>query len=85
MVYGATIKPGYSQLDGSVLDIASAFQSFGELTISTHQFSLRAGWPAYTALASSVKKDTVATCTHLATSFKLLICICRRVRCRPGD
>jgi dihydroxy-acid dehydratase len=30
MVYGGTIKPGYSQLDGSVLDIVSAFQSFGE-------------------------------------------------------
>ncbi|KAF6256743.1 acetohydroxyacid dehydratase, partial [Scenedesmus sp. NREL 46B-D3] len=29
MVYGGTIKPGYSQLDGSVLDIVSAFQSFG--------------------------------------------------------
>jgi hypothetical protein len=32
MVYGGTIKPGYSQLDGSVLDIVSAFQSFGEAT-----------------------------------------------------
>lgn len=30
MVYGGTIKPGYSQLDGSVLDIVSAFQSYGE-------------------------------------------------------
>eukprot|EP00879_Flechtneria_rotunda_P006683 GHRR01007023.1.p1 GENE.GHRR01007023.1~~GHRR01007023.1.p1 ORF type:complete len:603 (+),score=179.52 GHRR01007023.1:837-2645(+) len=29
MVYGGTIKPGYSKLDGSVLDIVSAFQSFG--------------------------------------------------------
>ena len=29
MVYGGTIKPGYSAMDGSVLDIISAFQSFG--------------------------------------------------------
>lgn len=29
MVYGGTIKPGYSQMDGGVLDIVSAFQSFG--------------------------------------------------------
>jgi dihydroxy-acid dehydratase len=31
MVYGGTIKPGHSVLDGSVLDIVSAFQSYGEL------------------------------------------------------
>lgn len=30
MVYGGTIKPGHSQADGSVLDIVSAFQSYGE-------------------------------------------------------
>lgn len=30
MVYGGTIKPGHSVLDGSVLDIVSAFQSYGE-------------------------------------------------------
>ncbi|KIY95278.1 dihydroxy-acid dehydratase, partial [Monoraphidium neglectum] len=29
MVYGGTIKPGHSVLDGSVLDIVSAFQSYG--------------------------------------------------------
>lgn len=29
MVYGGTIKPGYSKLNGEVLDIVSAFQSFG--------------------------------------------------------
>ena len=29
MVYGGTIKPGVSALDGSVLDIVSAFQSYG--------------------------------------------------------
>jgi hypothetical protein len=28
-----TIKPGYSQLEGSVLDIVSAFQSFGEIAV----------------------------------------------------
>eukprot|EP00775_Hariotina_reticulata_P009692 gene9692-9850_t len=28
MVYGGTIKPGYSQMDGSTLDIVSAFQSY---------------------------------------------------------
>jgi dihydroxy-acid dehydratase len=32
MVYGGTIKPGHSTLDGSVLDIVSAFQSFGAYT-----------------------------------------------------
>ena len=31
MVYGGTIKPGVSQVDGSVLDIVSAFQSYGVL------------------------------------------------------
>jgi dihydroxy-acid dehydratase len=30
MVYGGTIKPGVSQVDGAVLDIVSAFQSYGE-------------------------------------------------------
>jgi dihydroxy-acid dehydratase len=30
MIYGGTIKPGYSQVDGSTLDIVSAFQSYGE-------------------------------------------------------
>lgn len=30
MVYGGTIKPGHSVMDGSVLDIVSAFQSYGE-------------------------------------------------------
>lgn len=29
MVYGGTIKPGHSTLDGGVLDIVSAFQSYG--------------------------------------------------------
>lgn len=29
MIYGGTIKPGVSALDGSTLDIVSAFQSFG--------------------------------------------------------
>jgi len=30
MVYGGTIKPGYSKLDGNTLDIVSAFQSYGQ-------------------------------------------------------
>jgi hypothetical protein len=30
MVYGGTIKPGHSNMDGGVLDIVSAFQSYGE-------------------------------------------------------
>lgn len=29
MIYGGTIKPGHSTVDGSVLDIVSAFQSYG--------------------------------------------------------
>ncbi len=29
MVYGGTIKPGFSALDGAKLDVISAFQSFG--------------------------------------------------------
>ncbi|KAG2483497.1 hypothetical protein HYH03_017607, partial [Edaphochlamys debaryana] len=29
MIYGGTIKPGHSKMDGSVLDIVSAFQSYG--------------------------------------------------------
>lgn len=33
MVYGGTIKPGYSKLDGGVLDIVSAFQSFGAVLL----------------------------------------------------
>ena len=30
MVYGGTIRPGYSSLTGEPLDIVSAFQSYGE-------------------------------------------------------
>lgn len=30
MIYGGTIKPGYSKLNGATLDIVSAFQSYGE-------------------------------------------------------
>lgn len=30
MIYGGTIQPGKSKLDGSTLDIVSAFQSYGE-------------------------------------------------------
>ena len=37
MVYGGTIKPGVSVMDGSPLDIVSAFQSFGE-------YGLQVGW-----------------------------------------
>jgi hypothetical protein len=40
MVYGGTIKPGYSQLDGSVLDIVSAFQSFGKWTVTWCESSI---------------------------------------------
>ena len=29
MIYGGTIKPGYSAIDNSTLDIVSAFQSYG--------------------------------------------------------
>lgn len=29
MIYGGTIKPGHSTIDGATLDIVSAFQSFG--------------------------------------------------------
>ncbi|KAJ9526536.1 acetohydroxyacid dehydratase [Haematococcus lacustris] len=32
MVYGGTIKPGYSQINGATLDIVSAFQSYGAFT-----------------------------------------------------
>jgi hypothetical protein len=34
MIYGGTIRPGHSKLDGSILDIVSAFQSFGGLPVS---------------------------------------------------
>lgn len=30
MIYGGTIKPGYSKLNNNTLDIVSAFQSYGE-------------------------------------------------------
>lgn len=36
MIYGGTIKPGYSQMDNSVLDIVSAFQSYGKCLLSSH-------------------------------------------------
>ncbi|PNH04490.1 Dihydroxy-acid dehydratase [Tetrabaena socialis] len=29
MIYGGTIKPGHASSDGAVLDIVSAFQSYG--------------------------------------------------------
>lgn len=42
MVYGGTIKPGHSVMDGSVLDIVSAFQSYGEtLRLSAHTMRIR--------------------------------------------
>ena len=31
MVYGGTIRPGYSQLTDQPIDIINAFQSYGEL------------------------------------------------------
>lgn len=41
MVYGGTIKPGHSVTDGAVLDIVSAFQSYGEdHIISTSLFNI---------------------------------------------
>ena len=30
MIYGGTIKPGYSQMTSDPIDIVSAFQSYGE-------------------------------------------------------
>ncbi len=45
MVYGGTIKPGFSQLDGKKLDVISAFQSFG--AASRARFSLASSFETW--------------------------------------
>ncbi len=35
MVYGGTIKPGVLTSSGAAIDIVSAFQSYGELSLPT--------------------------------------------------
>jgi dihydroxy-acid dehydratase len=37
MVYGGTIKPGYSQMTNDPIDIVSAFQSYGDRAIPETQ------------------------------------------------
>ena len=37
MVYGGTIKPGYSRLNDRPIDIVSAFQSYGESVVLLHR------------------------------------------------
>lgn len=34
MVYGGTIKPGYSSITSKPIDVVSAFQSYGEALLS---------------------------------------------------
>ena len=46
MVYGGTIKPGYSRLDDRPIDIVSAFQSYGTSLVLPHRGPLTThfGW-----------------------------------------
>ncbi len=42
MIYGGTIKPGHSTINGATLDIVSAFQSYGAPTHAPVQQGLGA-------------------------------------------
>jgi len=53
MVYGGTIKPGFSALDGSSLDIVSAFQSYGPAFSSSRTLHPRPLKPARSAAQAS--------------------------------
>jgi dihydroxyacid dehydratase/phosphogluconate dehydratase len=66
MVYGGTIKPGYSQLDGSVLDIVSAFQSFGKWTVTWCESSI--GF-MLSAAAASLTAARLAASQRLRASY----------------
>ncbi len=68
MIYGGTIKPGHSKMDGSVLDIVSAFQSYGEwctgctaydtcYVVHSHRAQSRLGCPAVLYWLGSWARD----------------------------
>lgn len=66
MVYGGTIKPGVSALDGSTLDIVSAFQSFGayandKITEEQRQDIVRHSCPGAGACGGMYTANTMAS------------------------
>ncbi|GLI69682.1 hypothetical protein VaNZ11_014370 [Volvox africanus] len=66
MVYGGTIKPGYSRADGAVLDIVSAFQSFGAysaglITEAQRQDIVRNSCPGAGACGGMYTANTMAS------------------------
>lgn len=77
MIYGGTIKPGYSQLTNEPIDIVSAFQSYGEAKYeqgdcwctSLDACFLFRSWP----LASFLLKATLEG----SASWKIRYCLCR--------
>ncbi|GIL89381.1 hypothetical protein Vretifemale_17194 [Volvox reticuliferus] len=66
MIYGGTIKPGHSRSDGAVLDIVSAFQSFGAysaglITESQRQDIVRNSCPGAGACGGMYTANTMAS------------------------
>ncbi|GIL51840.1 hypothetical protein Vafri_7750 [Volvox africanus] len=66
MIYGGTIKPGYSRSDGAVLDIVSAFQSFGAysaglITETQRQDIVRNSCPGAGACGGMYTANTMAS------------------------
>lgn len=57
MVYGGTIKPGYSQLTNEPIDIVSAFQSFGK-HVSIALIHLSKAAPLYDSHKSRQQAET---------------------------
>ena len=56
MIYGGTIRPGYSQLTDQPIDIINAFQSYGEMPLplsSRCSQSLKINSPSYHPLEYS--------------------------------
>ena len=85
MVYGGTIRPGHSRLNGETLDIVSAFQSYGRAFSAIYHVAL-ASYGTFAALAclkcikmysglTSVSSEY--TCIH---TFRLFIVAESRVK-----
>jgi dihydroxy-acid dehydratase len=67
MIYGGTIRPGISQVDGSTLDIVSAFQSYGQfvtgkITEDQRKDIVRNSCPGAGACGGMYTANTMASC-----------------------
>jgi dihydroxy-acid dehydratase len=67
MIYGGTIRPGVSAMDGSTLDIVSAFQSYGQfvtgkITEDQRKDIVRNSCPGSGACGGMYTANTMASC-----------------------